>query len=153
MPFFRLLSEFRLFLTFPTFFFLCVCVCVCVCVCMYCMCNDHACQLVAFLGSSDWEKALAWTPTGGLPLDPAGDSDPRPPITRYFPTFLNSPSGIPECSWCHFVGKWMFYHSVSSTMFMKLTIKVVAFFLGHPVYSVSMDSTYAELTVHNRLTV
>ena len=24
--------------------------------------------------------------------------------------------------------------SVSSTMFMKLTIKVVAFFLGHPVY-------------------
>ena len=25
-------------------------------------------------------------------------------------------------------------NSVSSTMFMKLTIKVVAFFLGHPVY-------------------
>ena len=25
--------------------------------------------------------------------------------------------------------------SVSSTMFLKLTIKVVAFFLGHPVYS------------------
>ena len=25
-------------------------------------------------------------------------------------------------------------NSVSSTMFLKLTIKVVAFFLGHPVY-------------------
>ena len=59
-------------------------------VCMQCMCNDHACQLVAF-----WavliEKKLqlqAWTPTRVLP---------RPPIPRYFPTFLNSPSGIPVC--------------------------------------------------------
>ena len=32
-------------------------------------------------------------------------------------------------------------NSVSSTMFMKLTIKVVAFFLGHPVYqSISMQA-------------
>ena len=39
----------------------------------------------------------------------------------------------------------MFYqikknNSVSSTMFMKLTIKVVAFFLGHPVYHNEMKS-------------
>ena len=31
-------------------------------------------------------------------------------------------------------------NSVSSAMFMKLTIKVVAFFLGHPVYSVLLTN-------------
>ena len=40
-------------------------------------------------------------------------------------------------SWCHFVGKWIFYQvkktSVLLTMSLKLIIKVVAFFLGHPV--------------------
>ena len=30
--------------------------------------------------------------------------------------------------------------TVSSTMFMKLTIKVVAFFQGHPVYLVNYNS-------------
>ena len=45
-------------------------------------------------------------------------------------------------SWCHFVGKMNVLpnniknNSVASTMFLKLTIKVVAFFLGHPVYLV-----------------
>ena len=58
---------------FPLLFFF---FCVCVCVCMYCMCNDHACQLVAF-----WAVLI--------------EKKLRPPIPRYFPTFLNSPSGNP----------------------------------------------------------
>ena len=37
----------------------------------------------------------SWTPTRALPLDPAGGSAPRPPVPGYFPTFFNSPSGIP----------------------------------------------------------
>ena len=45
-------------------------------------------KICAFLGSSDWEKAL-W-----------------PPIPRYFPTFLNSPSGIPEWQCCIIVGNF-----------------------------------------------
>ena len=35
------------------------------------------------------------TPTRVLPLDPARGSAPRPPVPGYFPTFFNSPSGIP----------------------------------------------------------
>ena len=67
------------FSSFFFFFFLC----------MYCMCNDHACQLVAFWAVLIEKKALA------LPLDPAG-RPPDPPVPGYFPTFLNSASGIPD---------------------------------------------------------
>ena len=67
-----------------------------------------SCQL-KILPNSDFQKLASlqfwlsfkgvsppWTPTRALPLDPAGGSAPRPLVPGYFPTFLNSPSGIPE---------------------------------------------------------
>ena len=53
----------------------------------------------------------------------------------------------PYPSWCNFVGMNVLpneiqNNSVSSTIFMKLTIKVVAFFLGHPVLQIKTLSCF-----------
>ena len=95
MPFFRLLSEFFSFLFFspppPPFFRACI-------VCVTTMRVNWWLSGQFWLRKSSSFKGASppSTPTGVLPLDPAGGSAPRPPITRYFPTFLNSPSGIPD---------------------------------------------------------
>ena len=95
---FRLFPTFRLFpplffplLFFPSFF-----------VHVYCMCITTM-RVNWWLSGQFWLRKRSsfkgasptWTPTRALPLDPDGGYAPRPPITWYFPTFLNSPSGIP----------------------------------------------------------
>ena len=101
MPLFRLLSEFRLFPTsdffFRLFFVLLLLLFVCCCL------QSQACYISASVpirivllqyGSSGqfWLRKSSsfkgasppWTPTGALPLDPAGGSAPRPPGISYF---------------------------------------------------------------------